>query len=78
MKHLFLLCLLACGLQHSAVCQTLEDLDKRNGFRDLTFGQSIAGIKGLIPLSKAITNERVYKRTTDVLKIANVPLKSIT
>lgn len=62
----------------SASAQSLDDLDAKNGFRDLKFGQAINTVKGLVPLSKDVSNDKDYRRPTDVLKIAGEPLLGIT
>ena len=78
MRNALLLLLLLAGLLRPASAQSLADLDEKNGFRDVTFGQSLAAVKGLIPLSKSPADSREYQRPADVLKIDGEPLKSIT
>lgn len=73
-----LLLLLFVGLIPAARAQSLDDLDEKNGFRDVTFGQALSTVKGLVPLSKSPANSREYKRPADLLKIEGEPLKSIT
>lgn len=78
MKSALSLLFLFIGLLRPARAQSLDDLDEKNGFRDVTFGQTIATVGGLIPLSKSPANSRKYQRPADVLKIDGEPLKSIT
>lgn len=78
MRNALFLLLLFAGLLRPARAQSLADLDEKNGFRDVMFGQSIATVKGLVPLSKSPANSREYKRPSDLLKIEGEPLKSIT
>lgn len=74
MKNLLLFCLLFAGLAANA--QSIEDLDAKNGFRDATFGNSITKMKGLVAVATE-GSDKCYRRTSDVLKISNAPLRSI-
>lgn len=61
-----------------AIPGTSEYLDEKNGFRDVTFGQSDADFSNLIFKEKDEKQQLVtYTRTGDVLSLESVPLETI-
>ncbi|MCX6896614.1 MAG: hypothetical protein NTZ16_14210 [Verrucomicrobia bacterium] len=65
-------------LPKEAVPGTAEYLDEKNGFRDVTFGQSDADFSNLIFKEKDEKQQlATYTRTGDVLSLETVPLETI-
>jgi hypothetical protein len=60
----------------SVSAQSIEKLDKKNGFRDVTFGTHLKFFKKVV-LEWEQDDDRNYRRTTDKLSINGMPLTEI-
>jgi len=70
-------------LSQSATAQgTSGTLDAKNGFRDAKFGMPLSAFKGIVPTGSISVSNGVktveYKRPSDVLRIGDIKLVSIS
>ena len=78
MKHFSILLLFIIFIANKAIAQTA--LDNKNGFRDAKFGMPISAFKGMKrdKSTDGITELKFYTRATDIKKLGDIPLNSIT
>lgn len=77
MKHLAFVLLISICFSCQIRADNVQTTALKAGFRDVTLGEDLSAINGLVKTGKS-EDYSIYRRTTDILTLGKTPLDSIT